>query len=139
MEPLVRGMIDEIQTFFAFVVGKGLRAHRLPVKVGKERMVGKNDERALPDRCERRKSFCGRRILECDQQYVREKRRTRTNHSRRRIDDKSGTRNLRKRSHVRRIPKIGRLVSSRYYPRRSHPAADDPYPVRVRVAVLFSV
>jgi len=57
MEPLVRGMTDEIQTFFAFVVGKGLRAHRLPVKVGKERMVAKNDERALPDRCERRKSF----------------------------------------------------------------------------------
>ena len=73
MEPLVRGTTDEIQTFFAFVLGKGLRAQRLPVKVGKETTVGKNDERALPDRCERRKSFCGRRILECDQRYVREK------------------------------------------------------------------
>ena len=73
MEPLVRGTTDEIQTFFAFVVGKGLRAQRLPVKVGKETTVGKNDKRALPDRCERRKSFCGRRILECDQRYVREK------------------------------------------------------------------
>lgn len=41
MEPLVRGMTDEIQTFFAFVVGKGLRAQRLPVKVGKETMVEK--------------------------------------------------------------------------------------------------
>jgi hypothetical protein len=38
MEPLVRGMTDEIQMFFAFVVGKGLRAQRLPVKVGKETM-----------------------------------------------------------------------------------------------------
>jgi membrane-bound ClpP family serine protease len=57
MEPLVRGMTDEIQTFFAFVVGKGLRAQRLPVKVGKETMVGKNDGRALPDRCERGKVF----------------------------------------------------------------------------------
>src|SRR5580704_9847012 len=71
---------------------------------------GKNCERAYPDRCERRKSFCGRRILECDQRFVREKRRTRTNHSRRRIDDKSETRNLRKKSHVRRICKIARLV-----------------------------
>jgi hypothetical protein len=40
MEPLVRGVTDEIQTFFAFVVGKGLRAQCLPVKVGKETMVG---------------------------------------------------------------------------------------------------
>src|SRR6266446_9448564 len=95
--------------FFAFVVGKGLRAQRLQIEVGKETMVGKTVERALPDRCERRKSFCGRRILECGQRYVREKRRTRTNHSRRRIDDKSETRNLRKRSHVRRIRKIARL------------------------------
>jgi hypothetical protein len=59
--------------FFAFVVGKGLRAQRLQVEVGKETMVGKTVERALPDRCERRKSFCGRRILECGQRYVREK------------------------------------------------------------------
>jgi hypothetical protein len=29
------GVTNEIQTFFAFVVGKGLRAQRLPVKVGK--------------------------------------------------------------------------------------------------------
>lgn len=35
------GVTDEIQTFFAFVVGKGFRAQRLPVKVGKETMVGK--------------------------------------------------------------------------------------------------
>lgn len=35
MEPLVRGTTDEIQTFFAFVVGKGTQ--RLPLKVGKER------------------------------------------------------------------------------------------------------
>jgi hypothetical protein len=43
--------------FFAFVVGKGLRAQRLQVEVGKETMVGKTVERALPDRCERRKSL----------------------------------------------------------------------------------
>lgn len=28
MGPLVRGVTDEIQTVFAFVVGKGLRAQR---------------------------------------------------------------------------------------------------------------
>jgi hypothetical protein len=37
MEPFIRGGVtDEIQTFLAFVVGKELRAQRLPVKVGKE-------------------------------------------------------------------------------------------------------
>jgi membrane-bound ClpP family serine protease len=39
---------DEIQTFFAFVVGKGLRAQRLPVKVGKETMVGKTVNALCP-------------------------------------------------------------------------------------------
>jgi hypothetical protein len=41
MESLVRGLTYEIQTFFAFVVDKGLRSQRLPVKVDKETMVGK--------------------------------------------------------------------------------------------------
>ena len=41
-------MTDEIQTFFAFVVGKGLRAQRLPVKVGKETMVGKTVNALCP-------------------------------------------------------------------------------------------
>ena len=37
MEPLVGGGVsDEIQTFLAFVVGKGLRALFLLVNVGKE-------------------------------------------------------------------------------------------------------
>ena len=37
MEPLVGvGVTDEIQTFLAFVVGKGLRAQRLLVNVGEE-------------------------------------------------------------------------------------------------------
>jgi len=48
MEPSVRGVTDEIQTFFAFVVGKGLRAQRLPVKVGKETMVGKTVNALCP-------------------------------------------------------------------------------------------
>ena len=48
MEPSVRGVTDEIQTFFAFVVGKGLRAQRLPVKVGKETMVGKTVNTLCP-------------------------------------------------------------------------------------------
>jgi membrane-bound serine protease (ClpP class) len=39
---------DEIQTFFAFVVGKGLRAQPLPVKVGKETMVGKTVNALCP-------------------------------------------------------------------------------------------
>ena len=41
-------MTDEIQTFSAFVVGKGLRAQRLPVKVGKETMVGKTVNALCP-------------------------------------------------------------------------------------------
>jgi hypothetical protein len=96
MEPLVRGTTDEIQTFFAFVVGKGLRAQRLPVKVGKETTVGKNDKRALPDRCERRKSFCAKANIGVRPAIRSGKRRTRTNHNRRRIGEKSETRNLRK-------------------------------------------
>ena len=37
MQPLVGGGVtDEIQTFLAFVVGKGLRAQCLLVNVGKE-------------------------------------------------------------------------------------------------------
>jgi hypothetical protein len=96
MEPLVQGATDEIQTFFAFVVGKGLRAQRLPVKVGKETMVGKTVNALCPiDACGG-KVFVEGEYLECDRRYVREKRRTRTNHSRRRIDDKSETRNLRR-------------------------------------------
>jgi hypothetical protein len=96
MEPLVRGMTDEIQTFFAFVVGKGLRAQRLPVKVGKETMVGKTVNALCPIDAGGGKVFVEGEYLECDRRYVREKRRTRTNHSRRRIDDKNETRNLRK-------------------------------------------
>ena len=41
-------MTDEIQTFSAFVAGKGLRAQRLPVKVGKETMVGKTVNALCP-------------------------------------------------------------------------------------------
>jgi len=48
------------------------------------------------------------------------------------ITQQSETRNLRKRSHVRRIRKIARLVTSHYSPRRDHPATDDPHPARVR-------
>jgi membrane-bound serine protease (ClpP class) len=48
MEPLVRGVTDEIQTFFAFVVGKGRRAQRLPAKVGKEAMAGKTMNALTP-------------------------------------------------------------------------------------------
>jgi membrane-bound serine protease (ClpP class) len=39
---------DEIQTFFAFVVGKGLRAQRLSAKVGKETMAGKTMNALTP-------------------------------------------------------------------------------------------
>ena len=41
-------MTDEIQTFSAFVADKGLRAQRLPVKVGKETMVGKTMNALCP-------------------------------------------------------------------------------------------
>ena len=51
MEPLVGGGVtDEIQTFLAFVVGKGLRAPCCWLMSAKKR------ERALPDRCERRET-----------------------------------------------------------------------------------
>src|SRR5260221_13028851 len=124
--------------FFAFVVGKGLRASVCRLRSAKKRWWEKPVERALPDRCERRKSFCGRRILEWGKRYVGEKRRTRKNHTRRKIDDKSETRNLRKRSHVRRIRKNGLLVSSHYSHRRNLPAADDPHPARVRARGDFT-
>src|SRR5260370_14623017 len=126
MEPLVRGVPDEIQTFLAFVVGKELRAQRLLVKCRQ-----RNVNALLPDRCGG-KVFAKGEYLKCDQRYVREKRRTRTNHSRRRIDDKSETLNLRKASHVRRIRKITRLGNLCCFTRRRHPAADDSHPAGVR-------
>ena len=64
------------------------------------------------------------------------KRRTRTNHSRRRINDKSETLHLRKKSHVRRICKIARLVNPCCFTRRDHPAADGPHPQTTLRSVL---
>ena len=55
--------------FFFFVIGKGLRAQRLPVKVGKETMVGQIVSALTPIDAAGGKGFFGRRILECNKRH----------------------------------------------------------------------
>ena len=56
--------------FFFFVIGKGLRAQLLPVKVGSANVDWENGDRINSDRFTWRLDFCRRRILERDQRYA---------------------------------------------------------------------
>ena len=62
--------------FFIFVIGKGLRAQRLPVKVGDGNADWKNSDRIDSNRFAQRPDFRRRRILERRQRYAYRKRRT---------------------------------------------------------------
>jgi hypothetical protein len=60
-------MVTALSSFF--VISKGLRAQRLPVKVGKETMIGHIVSAPHADRRGRRKGFFGRRMLECNKRH----------------------------------------------------------------------